>query len=80
MVIQTAIKIRELTPIGIIERRFLTQKLVMSTGLMQTSNLSKEIAPFESKKNSGQFVLQSPNGSIGSNGMQTTGSVRGESN
>jgi hypothetical protein len=55
-------------------------RVITTAGLMQTRILAKEIAPFESKKNSGQFVLQSPNGSIDPSGMQTAGSVRGESN
>lgn len=38
----------------------------MLDGTNQTSNLPKVIDPFESKTNSGQFVLQSPNGSIDS--------------
>ena len=53
---------------------------VVATGNVQTSNLPKVIDLFESKNNSGQFVLQSPNGSIGSDGVQIAGSVRGESN
>ena len=52
----------------------------MSFGPMQTSNLPKVITPFESKTNSGQFVLQSPNGSIDSGDVRIAGSVRGESN
>jgi len=37
---------------------------IISVGPDQTSNLAKEFTPFESKTKSGQFVLQSPNGSI----------------
>jgi hypothetical protein len=37
---------------------------IMSFGAKQTSNLPKVFTPFESKTNSGQFVLLSPNGSI----------------
>jgi hypothetical protein len=40
----------------------------MSIAPEQTSNLAKVITPFESKTKSGQFVLQSPNGSIDSSG------------
>ena len=41
-----------------------TRATIISVGPDQTSNLAKEFTPFESKTKSGQFVLQSPNGSI----------------
>lgn len=41
---------------------------VIGIALEQTSNLAKVSTPFESKTRSGQFVLQSPNGSIDSPG------------
>lgn len=41
-----------------------TRATIISVRPDQTSNLAKEFTPFESKTKSGQFVLQSPNGSI----------------
>ena len=57
-----------------------TQVPVIATGTIQTSILPKVITPFESKTNSGQFVLRVPNGSIDSEETRTASSVRGESN
>ena len=46
-----------------------TPATIIGVGPDQTSNPPKVITPFESKTKSGQFVLQSPNGSIDSKGL-----------
>ncbi len=47
----------------------ITPATIISVGPDQTSILAKEITPFDSKTKSGQFVLQSPNGSMDSEGL-----------
>lgn len=47
----------------------ITSATIIGVGPDQTRNLPKVITPFESKTKSGQFVLQSPNGSIDSVGL-----------
>lgn len=49
--------------------RTVTSATIISVGPDQTCNLAKEITPFDSKTNGGQFVLHGPNESIDSVGV-----------